>query len=485
MVFNKELTRREFLTVSAGAAAGVAGLGKVWGGEDVKEGVNRPNILFVMSDQQRRHALGFMNQDPVITPHIDKFAAESLVLTDALTAYPVCGPYRATLMTGRYPCSTGLDDNEKGLQLSEVGFGTALKDAGYQTGYIGKWHIYDNGLGDWRLYHFNDKGQFVPKEHRFGFDYWHAVNCNHRTFYKLYYEDSKTPVVNEEGWQITHETDTAINYIKNIRKKDAPFALFISMVPPHNTHGPGFEPYILRPEEEKVEPLYRTQYHAPKKYEDLYRGKDLKRRDNVETDYGKIALPGYFGGCTAVDDEFGRMMKCLEEEGLVENTIVVYTSDHGEMMGSHGRFQKGFWYEESIGIPFIIRWPEKLKPGRNDVLLNSVDVMPTILGLIGAAIPKPVEGKDLSQVFLGQTGDKPKAALAQHKNWRALRTSRYTFVAEKRPNKTDLFFYDNQKDPYQKSPVRKGQGQDETFNSLLNDLKMYLLQTRDRFFYYI
>lgn len=189
MADNRNLTRREFLAVSAGAAAGVAGFERVLGAEEKKDEVKRPNILFVFSDQQRRHALGFMGQEPVITPNIDKFAAESLVLTEALSAYPVCGPYRATLMTGRYPLTTGVDENEKGLKLTEVGLGNALKDAGYQTGYIGKWHIYDNGMHDWRQWHFNEKGQFVPKEHRFGFDYWHAVNCNHRTFYKLYYED--------------------------------------------------------------------------------------------------------------------------------------------------------------------------------------------------------------------------------------------------------------------------------------------------------
>lgn len=481
MASGSKITRRRFLVMTAGGVLGLLGCDK--SGERKDKGQAGPNLLFVFSDQQRRHALGFMKEDPVITPNIDKFASEALVLDNALSCYPLCGPYRGTLMTGRYPLTTGVDFNGKGLKLSEIGFGSALKNAGYQTGYIGKWHLYDNGIDDWRDWHFIEKGQFVPKEHRFGFDYWHATNCNHRTFYKLYYEDGEESVVNEDGWQITHETDTAIDYIKNKRSKDRPFALFVSMVPPHNTHGPGFEPYILTPNETKRPPLYRTQYHAPKKYEALYRERKLKRRPNVPDDLGEIALPGYFGACTAIDEEFGRMMKCLEEEGIDENTIVVYTSDHGDMMGSHGRFQKGVWQEESIGIPFIIRWPGRIKPGRNDVIFNSVDVMPTLLSMAGAKVPEPVEGRDRSGILLGKGGQKPESAFIMCGNWRGIRTAGHTFVAQKKNanRPTDMFFHDNQKDPYQMKQIRKGDGQDELFEKLRVQLKDWLIKTNDPF----
>ena len=495
------MTRREMLAISAGAAAGLVGCNSDSSPSLKKDVQKKPNLVFVFSDQQRRHALGFMNEDPVITPNLDSFAESGMVFINALSACPVCAPYRATLLTGRYPHSTGVIKNGPGLRPGEVTIGNVLKQSEYQTAYIGKWHLYDSGYDDWRKWHFNELGQFVPHEHRFGFDYWHVSNVNHRTFWKLYFEVSEEPVVNSPGWQPEHEVDTAIQYLKNRRKKGMPFAMFVSMVPPHNTHGPGFEHHKPFPGDENLLPLYRNQYAAPEKYEEPYRGSTFERSPNVRDNFCSEMLPGYFGACTGIDDQFGRLLRCLDEEGLADDTIVVYTSDHGEMMGGHDRIQKAIWHEESIGIPFLIRWPGRIKKGREDLLFNSVDVMPSLLGLMDMPIPESVEGTDFSGIMLGHNLEKPASAFIQctmlgnrvvrpgsftvdqNGTWKAIRTQRNTFVVNKYPSKKnpDIFFYDNEKDPYQLKPMGYGEGSDALMAELKRELKGWLLKTNDPF----
>ena len=441
----------------------------------------RPNLVFVFSDQQRRHAIGCMNEDPVVTPNTDRFADDGLLFTNALSASPLCTPYRATLLTGRYPHSTGITGNGAGLRACERTIGTVLKSEGYQTAYIGKWHLFDNGIDKWIDWHFNQRGQYVPPDHRFGFDYWHATNCNHRTFWRLYYENSEEPAICQPGWQPYHDIDMAVDYLKNVRRPDTPFALFVSMVPPHNTHGPGFVHHEV-PEYQKNAPqLSRLQHHAPNEYEDIYKGRILRRRKNVADNYGHYCLPGYFGACTGLDDQFGRLLDCIHNEGLDDDTIVVYTSDHGDMMGSHNRFGKSVWYEESIGIPFIIRWPGHVKTGREDILFNSVDVMPTLLGLIGIPIPGTVEGSDLSDVFSDEMQSPPESALIQLDRWRALRTNRYTYVVSgnNKGRTFDRFLYDRDNDPYQLHPLRAGDGSDTLLGDMQQHLETWLHRTGD------
>ena len=473
---NAVLSRRDMLKTGAGSVAGLAASGCGIFGK------KRPNLIVVMSDQQRRQALGFMNEDPVTTPNLDWFATQSFVCTDAVTASPSGAPYRATLMTGRYPSSTGVTGNEMGLGLDEVTVSQSLKDAGYRTGFIGKWYLYDNGITDTPTWHFGDMGQFVPRDHRFGFDYWHASNCNHRAFHLLYYEDDQAPVINSEGWQPEHDIDTAISFIERHGTSSEPFALFISMVPPHNTYGSGFSRHEVFPGEEQLPSLYHTQYHAPEDYEKPYNNMKFKRRKNVAGNFWAGALPGYFGACNAVDDQFGRLLRSLSDQGIYDDTIIAYTSDHGEMMGSHNRKGKGVWYEESVGIPFFVRWPDHIVPQQNDVLFNSVDVMPTLLGTLGIEVPGTVEGTDYSRLLFGKDMTKPDSALIGYGNWRALRTPRYTFVARKIPvlDKPDMFMFDNERDPYQMKPLREGESGRE-FIALREELWDWLARTGDDF----
>lgn len=464
------ITRREFIKAGTGGALGLAGCATIQGlRRDTAHG-KRPNLLFVMGDQWRRQAMGFMHEDPVLTPCIDRFVERALAFTNAVSCSPVCAPYRASMLTGRYPVSHKVYWNGIRLPAEEITIAEVLKDAEYDTGYIGKWHL-DGGTPS----HF-----IPPGPRRQGFDFWYAHEVFHQHFKLEYYADSPEPIKGD-GWQPDHETDDAINYIRT-HGKDKPFVLFVSWSPPHTNHGgPRFDPNGER-----------YQYHAPERFEALYRGKNLPRRPNVPYSekekalLGTYALPGYFGAITSLDENFGRLLKCLDEQGIAEDTIVVLTSDHGDVMGSQNGFTKGVPYEESIGIPFLIRYPGHVKTRREDLLFNTVDVMPSLLGLMGIPIPTVVEGTDYSAAMCGKKVKEPDSMLLEHfrdnpeTGWRALRTRQYTFVVRRTDEGRRYYvLFDNLNDPYQMKPRTASEGEDPLMNKLWDELKRWLEKTND------
>ncbi|NMA85258.1 MAG: sulfatase [Epulopiscium sp.] len=437
---------------------------------------SRPNLLFLFADQWRRQAVGFMKEDEVITPNIDKFATKSRVYDHGLSCTPLCSPHRAALLTGRYPITTGVFTNCKigsdvALKEEEICISDVLKKEGYQTAYIGKWHLdvpeqnYEeapaSGARNWDAY-------TPPGPKRHGFDYWYSYGTFDKHLEPHYWQDSPEMVkVNE--WSVQHETDKAIEYMKNHKDK-GPFSLFVSWNPPHS-------PYD----------------EVPEKYKKIYEDKEITLRPNVSegpfSAHTGEALGGtqeeliektknYFAAITGIDEHFGRLLSFLREEGLEENTIVVLSADHGDLMGSHGMMAKHVWYEESVGIPFIIRWPEKIQEGRDtEAMVNSVDVMPTLLGLMGIDIPETVQGSDLSFNMIGEEGKVPEVAfLAGYpgrdvfleafkkanqdpttKGWRVARTTRYSYVIHAgywpEDNEIVRYLYDNVEDPYQLKPL--------------------------------
>ncbi|MHC4720571.1 MAG: sulfatase family protein [Planctomycetota bacterium] len=478
----------------------------------------KPNLLFVFPDQMRKHALGFMNQDPVITPNLDNFAKQSLVFTNAVSSNPICTPFRAMLMTGRHSLSTGMVSNcqpglDQELSEKEICISEVLKANDYQTGYIGKWHLDmptlnksksppDAPEDPW-------DGWTPPGPRRHGFDFWYAYNCAHAHFKQNYWKDSPEQIYADK-WSPEHEIDVAINFIKN-RKKDSPFALFVSHNPPHG-------PYI-----------------APEKYKALHKNKDLPPRPNVKQNklYQKSFM-AHLAAIASIDDNFARILKTLDDEKIAEQTIVVFTSDHGDMMGSHGRFGKSIWFEESIGIPFMIRWPGRIRPGIEDMPFACYDFMPTLLGLLDLPIPRAVEGVDYSALMVGKDMPKPTAAFIAYyqypdkvlavgqpvSEWvqqgidlrkegidwrtigfRGLVTKRYTYVVDRYTDRpegpysaetiaqaiadgtiTKRLLYDNEKDPYQLNPVQATKADENPIMAELDkELQRWLKKTNDPF----
>ncbi|MCG7853740.1 MAG: sulfatase-like hydrolase/transferase, partial [Methanosarcinaceae archaeon] len=248
----KTFTRREFIRTAA-AAMPVAAFGsKLFAEEGVTK---RPNIVFVFADQMRAHAMGCMGNKQVITPHLDKLASEGLLVTNGISAQPVCSPYRAQLLTGRYGHSTGVIHNDIRLPDSEVVISELMKKQGYSTGYIGKWHLSGNRKNP------------VDAKSRRGWDFWAVRNCSHAHSSPEYWlNDAKEPI-RVPGWEPDVQTDLAVEFIK--KNKQAPFCLFLSFGPPHNP------------------------YRAPSKYVEMYKGKILKTRPNVPEKNTKSLLQYY------------------------------------------------------------------------------------------------------------------------------------------------------------------------------------------------
>ena len=413
------ITRREFIQRGLGVAAATALINPLEQLIAAPAVPRKPNVLFVFADQMRAASLGCLGNPQVHTPNMDKLAKGGLLFSNCISNYPVCTPYRAALLTGRYSTTTGVVANGVELQNSEITIAEVLKGQGYKTGYIGKWHLEKNGL------------PFVPKDRRQGFDYWAVRNTGGPHWDSFYCMDTEEQVP-MSGYVPDAATKLAVDFIE--RNASKPFCLFLSWGSPH----PAYDP--------------------PKKFADMYDAAKLKQRPNVPDNSFKDTLRQYYGAITALDEDIGKLTAALQKAGIAEDTIVVFTSDHGDMMGSHGQIGKNVPWEESINVPFILRYPRKAKAGgKTDLLLSTVDIMPTLLGLCGAPIPKGVQGLNLSSNVLGKGGTKPESVLTERvvagrqpgipvQGWRGVRTARYTYA---RGKDQPWLLYDNVADPYQ------------------------------------
>ncbi len=402
--------------------------------------MTKPNILFIFADQLRYSALGSSGNTEVISPNLDRIADQGMVFDKAFSSCPVCSPYRGQLLSGMYSHKNGVVDNEYKLKTNITTLPQALKEEGYKTGYVGKWHL---GYGPY------------TKDKRYGFDYMAAYNCNHRYYNISYYENEKGPIpIN--GWAPEEETSLAINFIKEHVKNDGdkPFALLLSWGPPHHPYDEYPDKYkIYDPSKVTISP------NVPEKYQDI----------------AKEELADYYGNITAIDAQMERILRTLDELGLSEDTILCFTSDHGDHVRSHGyakcndksetdntrRASKATPFDESVHIPFIVRWPGKIAEGqRTGVFLGSVDVMPTLLGMCEVNSPDGMQGVDLSHVLLGGTGEVNDSVYLQilgegwpHRGrwvgyWRGVRNHRWLY-ARWYNNEYGPYLFDVQNDPYQ------------------------------------
>ena len=396
--------------------------------------MRQPNILIVLADQLRACSVGYAGEEPLITPHLDRLAAQSAVFTTAVSPTPVCTPYRGSMVTGRTALSLGLVLNDIPLSTDEVSLAHAARGAGYDTAYIGKWHL--NGP---------DRPAWVPPgAARQGFDFWAAANFDHNYDRSVYFVgDSPEPRV-WQGYDAEAQTSLAIEYLAN-RKSDKPFCLVLSWGPPHHP--------------------YRT---VPQEYLDLYDPDALVPRPNCP-EMPRKDLWGYYAQTTFLDDQLARLVAALDDTRLADDTILVFSSDHGDMHGSHGVFKKQWPWDESVKVPFVLRYPRRVKAGsRFDFPLSAIDIMPTVLGLAGVPVPDRVEGVDLSPFVTRERDDAPTGVLLMNPcpfsigdprgpdqvpsfqgmrmEYRGLRTSRHTYV---RTIDRPWLLYDNLEDPFQ------------------------------------
>ena len=388
----------------------------------------RPNVLLILADEWRAQATGYNGDPNVHAPLLDRLASESVHFENAVSGTPVCCPYRATLLTGQYPLTHGVFINDVELKPNGPTLGESFRAAGYRTGFIGKWHVYGSPDGQ-----YGRRLAYIPREKRFGFDYWKACECTHEYNHSLYYEgDDPTPRY-WPGYDAVAQTEDACRFLET--PAGDPFLLVLSLGPPHF-------PYAT----------------APEPYQAMYRGREIQFRPNVPENRRPEAagiLRGYYAHMAALDDCLGRLLATLERRRIAEDTIVIFTSDHGDMMLSQGLTTKLYPWDESIRVPFLLRYPRRFGARGRKIAapLNAPDILPTLLALSGLRIPDSVEGTDWfarrraeDAAFLSLPVPITESRRYGFAAWRGLRTGRYTYV---RSIRGPWLLYDNLRDPYQ------------------------------------
>ncbi len=432
----------------------------------------RPNILIIQPDQHRADYMGCAGHASVQTPNLDKLASEGVRFTKAASASPVCCPFRATMQTGLYIHEHGVVDNTIPLNSEFKGIAEIFTDNGYSTGYIGKWHL--GGFLPKEI-----PGGYIEEDARFGWQEWYGYEKSHEFLdvWKYNENQEKVPVEGYE-WEPTWHTDMAMDFIERKTKEDQPWCYYIAYGPPHNP--------------EQCTQEFLDMYNP----DDFELTPDAQKLPKEKRDKLRKILQVYHAQVTAIDFEIGRIEQKLKEIGADENTIIVYTSDHGDVLGSHHEEivqkyikdnrslksilrTKGKPFSMAFRVPFIIKGADVKKPGLvTDALLNSVDMVPTILGLAGIDAPKYMQGKDLSAWYSKGKGPKQDylyMGLRDVTNaWRAVWDGEY-FLSDLAYNN----LYNVEKDPMELNNLYNNPAYAKKQKELQKELIRLAKETRD------
>lgn len=430
-----------------------------------------PNIIFIMSDDHACQAISAYGSDMISTPALDRLAAEGYLFRNSFVTNSICAPSRAVLLTGTHSHINGQIDNSVIFDGSQVTFPKLLQESGYQTALVGKWHL---------------------KSDPTGFDYWNILPGQGSYYNPDFIEMGKSS--RHEGYVTELTTDIAIDWIESGRDSSKPFCLLLHHKAPHRT---------WQPDTAYLENLESKEYPLPANFFDSYEGRvaaaaqkmsirtdDMDLLYDLKIDDGKGSVISRFGAydhtsrmnesqkrawdrhyrpvaehyleempagidldtwkyqrymrdymaCVqSVDDNTGRLLDYLEEKGLLENTIIIYTSDQGFYLGEHGWFDKRFMYEESMRTPLIIRPAGgREKPSEIGALVQNIDLAPTILKMAGAEVPSPMQGQSMVSLMLENNDTEWRDALYYHyyeypdehmvKRHYGIRTNRYKLI---------------------------------------------------------
>jgi len=387
-----------------------------------------PKLLFVFADEMRHDAWG-AGGDPNLeglTPNFDALTAQSTRMAAAVSCCPVCSPYRASLMTGQYPDTHGVFLNDAPLAGSAATLGNVLKAAGYATAWVGKWHL----QGGVRT---NDQS---PSMADHGLDYFRASGSEHDYNGSDYWQHEGGGQQTWTGFDALAQADDVASFIA--AHASDKFALFLSWGPPH------------------------PPYDKADDYEALFDPELLTVPDNVPENKvasWRIDAAGYYANIAALDEALGTVIEALEATGAADDTIVVFTADHGDMLFAQGNIKKQWPYDESARVPLLVRYPGIVPAGTSRPWpINAPDVMPTLLGLCGVTGPEGMEGADWSQALRGMEGVSDNDALIASywphgsyygkPEYRGIRTSRYTYVED---HGGAWLLFDNDADPLQQT----------------------------------
>jgi arylsulfatase A-like enzyme len=406
--------------------------------------VKKPNVLIIQPDQHRADIMGCAGNTMVKTPNLDKLAADGVRFTNAASASPVCCPFRATMQTGLYIHEHGVVENGIQLDYDIKGIAEIFVDNGYATGYIGKWHL-DGFLPKESVGGYVEKGPA-----RQGWQEWNGYEKSHEFLDVWQFNDKKEKVpVEGYDWEPTWHTDMALDFIKRKTEDGQPWCYYLAYGPPH-------KPEQCLPE--FLDMYDPNAFELPPDAEKFLNESDKKQLREI--------LQMYYAQVTALDYEMGRLEKGLKELGVDENTIIIYTSDHGDVLGSNNEAivqkyietnrnvkntlrTKGKPFSTAFRIPLIVKTPDMKKAGLiTDALVSSVDLVPTILDLAGIKVPEYMQGTSMSDwITKGKGPEQDYIYLGLHNDknaWRAVWDGQYML------SMLDYnLFYDYKNDPFE------------------------------------
>ncbi len=459
-----------------------------------------PNIIFIFADDMTCQAISAYAEKRRLlqTPNMDRIAKEGMRFDRCLVTNSICGPSRATIMTGKYSHLNGFYNNSNcRFDSSQQTFPKLMQAAGYSTAMIGKWHLGSDPVG---------------------FDYWHILPGQ-----GVYYN----PPMIRNGEKVKHSgyvtdiiTDLSIDWLKN-RDKSKPFVLMSQHKAPHREWSPPlrmlgwdhdrqypepdtlFDDYAgrskavsdhdmgldrtftdldakFRPAPNMTEAQIKewNKYYEPRN--EAFRKAKLSGKDLVRWRYNRY-MHDYLACVKCVDENIGRLLDYLDKEGLAENTVVMCTSDQGFYLGEHGWFDKRWIFEESLRTPFLVRWPGKTKPGSvNDNLVSLLDVAETMLDIGGIKVPADMQGRSLVPLFKGETPADWRASLYYHyyefpvphrvRPHYGVVTDRYKLIHYYKPDVDDWELLDRKNDPLEVKDFYKDPAYAETVKELHAEL---------------
>ncbi|MEI7422028.1 MAG: sulfatase [Prolixibacteraceae bacterium] len=370
----------------------------------------KPNLIFIFSDQHSFDMLGCNGNKQIKTPNIDQFAKEAVRFNHCISSCPVCTPYRSMLLSGQHPLKNGAMVNDIQMLPGNGNYlGQVLRDAGYHTGYYGKWHLYGG-----------DRERAIPEgPYRYGFDNeFLSNNCT------MLYDSARAYYWSENGektlygdWEWNAQTRQSLDFLDKNAGKEKPVAMFLSWHAPHDWMAGGVREH---------------KYSAPEHLEALYNLNSIILRKNCEdTEKHRKYYQGYMAMVTSLDEDFGLIMKKLEDLGIADNSVIIFTSDHGDLLESHNwPFNKGRPEIESIRVPLIIKFPEQKAARVSELLVGTLDLMPTVLGLLGIKEPKTCDGKNLADAIHRGNDNAVKSVPLFYfaGDWRGVYTHQYTYT---------------------------------------------------------
>jgi arylsulfatase A-like enzyme len=397
------------------------------------EVAKKPNVVVFFTDQQRWDSTGLHGNPADLTPNLDRLARRHTHVARSFTCQPVCGPARSCLQTGLYATTTGCYRNSIPLPEDSRTLAHYFADAGYDTGYIGKWHLYKRDDGQ-------DKGP-VPASHRFGYQHWLASNVLEFTSdaYDTVLYDNDEREVKLPGYRVDAVTDAAIRYIDG--HQEDPFFLFVSYIEPHHQN-------------------HIDDYPPPDGYRQRYTGAwtppDLAALGGSTHQH----LGGYYGMVKRLDEAYGRLHDALKSLGLDRDTIVLFSSDHGCHFKTRNSEYKRSCHESSIRVPTVFTGPGFEAGGRLDQLVSLIDLPPTLLDAAGLEVPGHMQGRSIMPLVKRQEVQWPEEVLIQISEsqvGRAVRTGRWKYGVDAPQAKdasfsstyVEQYLYDLEADPYE------------------------------------